>query len=104
MRKDPDVDADDRRVHTRHPVMWSGTLSAETAFDRYRLDCTIRNVSISGVHVLVDREVAAESAVTLKIRGVGEFRGRVARADGDSLGVRFDDAPEAVAELIKKKL
>lgn len=96
--------AEERRVHIRHPVMWSGTLSTETAFDRYRLDCTIRNISISGVHVLVDREVDEGSTVTLKIGRMGEFHGHVVRAEGENLGVQFDDAPDRVAKLIKKKL
>lgn len=98
------AEPDDRRRHTRHPVMWSGTLAADTPFDRYVLRCTIRNISISGVHVLVERTLDLDSEVSLRIDRLGEFKGRVVWNEGDKLGVQFEDAPDDVAALIRDNL
>ena len=96
-----DLSPQNRRIHPRYPVMWQGTISAETEFDAYVINCTIRNVSITGVHVLVDRAVASDSPVKLHISGVGVFEGRVSWSEDERLGVQFVDAPDDVAELIK---
>lgn len=93
-----------RRVHPRYPVMWQGSISTDTEFDAYVITCTIRNVSITGVHVLVDRAVASDSTVKLHISGLGVFEGRVSWSDDDRLGVQFVDAPDDIAELIKAKV
>ncbi len=94
----------ERRRHPRFPVMWSATLTAESDFDRYVLTCKIRNISISGLHVLVERALEKDRPVTLRIDRVGEFRGRVVWSEGGHLGVSFEDAAERVAELIMDKL
>ncbi len=83
--------------------MWSGTLTSETEFDLYVLDCQINNFSISGVHVLVERALDRNRPITLKINGVGEFKGQIAWSKGNQIGVRFDDAPDRVAALTQDK-
>lgn len=83
--------------------MWSGTLTSETVFDMYVLDCRINNFSISGVHVLVERALDRNRPITLKINGVGEFTGQIAWSKGNQIGVRFDDAPDRVAALTQDK-
>jgi hypothetical protein len=93
----------EQRRHPRHSVMWSGTLTAETEFDMYVLDCRINNFSISGVHVFVERALHTDHPITLKINGVGEFMGRIAWTEGNQIGVKFDDAPDRVAALTKDK-
>ncbi|MGF1639573.1 MAG: PilZ domain-containing protein [Rhodospirillales bacterium] len=104
MTETPGTPPREQRKHPRYPVMWSGTLSSDSAFDLYVLDCRISNFSISGVHVLVERTLVAGRPVTLDIRGVGAFKGRIAWADGDRIGVAFDDAPDHVAALTRDKL
>jgi len=94
----------ERRAYPRYPVMWTGSLSDVSEFDSYVLDCRIQNVSISGVHVLVDRTMAVDSAVTLRIGVLGEFRGTVVWTEGNAVGVRFDESPEQVAKLIKDRV
>jgi len=84
--------------------MWSGTLTSETEFDLFVLDCRINNFSISGVHVLVERALDSNRPITLKISGVGEFKGQIAWSKGNQIGVRFDDAPDRVAELTQGKV
>jgi hypothetical protein len=96
--------SEERRAHRRYPVLWSGTLSTGSTFDSYVLHCQIRNISISGLHVLVERHLAVGSAVVLRIDLVGTFRGRVAWSERDRLGIAFDESPERVAELIKDKV
>ncbi|MCW5698412.1 MAG: PilZ domain-containing protein [Rhodospirillales bacterium] len=91
----------ERRVHRRFPVLWSATMTAESALAPYVLNCDIRNISISGLHVLAERTLAAGTAVSLHIDRVGGFRGSVAWSAGDRLGIAFDESPERVAELIR---
>lgn len=91
----------ERRAHPRVAVLWNGSLSQEAQFDRSTLTCTIRNFSISGVHVLVDRRLQTDSPVILRIDRVGTFSGRVVWSDGSRLGIRFDEAPEQIAELTR---
>jgi hypothetical protein len=94
----------ERRAHRRFPVLWSATLTAGSTFDPHVLHCRIRNISIAGLHVLVERHLAVGSAVVLHIDRVGTFRGRVVWSEAERLGVAFDDSPEHVAELIKDKV
>jgi PilZ domain-containing protein len=96
-------DRAERRVNPRYPVMWSGELRAVSSFDWYILDCRIRNVSISGVHVLVDRSIEPGRAVVLRIANVGDFTGQVAWSEGDRLGICFDEASDRLAELIRNE-
>ena len=84
--------------------MWSGSLTSETEFDMYVLDCRISNFSISGVHVLVERALANDRPITLKINGVGEFKGRIAWSKDSQIGVEFDAAPDRIAALTKDKV
>jgi len=94
----------ERRSHPRNSVMWSGSLTSETKFDLYVLDCRINNFSIAGVHVMVERALGVDRPVTLKINGVGEFKGKIAWSKGNQIGVKFDDAPDRVAALTKDKV
>jgi hypothetical protein len=83
------LDSTDRRIHPRYPVMWSGELRADSDFDWYVLHCRIRNFSISGVHVLVDRSIEPGGSVVLRIAKVGDFAGQVvgAKATGWALAL-----------------
>jgi hypothetical protein len=94
----------ERRSYPRNSVLWSGTVTSETEFDLYVLDCRINNFSISGVHVLVERALDTNRPITLKINGVGEFKGRIVWSKGNQIGVTFDDAPDRVAALTRDKV
>ncbi|TVR98115.1 MAG: PilZ domain-containing protein [Rhodospirillales bacterium] len=94
----------DDRGRPRYPVLWSAKLTAETQFERYVLSGRIRNISISGVHVLVDKEVAPGSSVTLRIDRVGTFTGRIAWSQPDRLGIDFDNASEPLLALMVDRL
>jgi hypothetical protein len=102
MSADP-VDSADRRIHPRYSVMWSGELRAGSDFDWYVLHCRIRNFSISGVHVLVDRSIEPGGSVVLRIAKVGDFAGQVAWSKGNRLGICFDEASDRLAELIREE-
>jgi hypothetical protein len=97
------IDGAERRIHPRYPVMWSGELRAVSGFDWYVLHCRIRNFSISGVHVLVDRSIEPGRSVVLRIAKVGDFTGQVAWSEGNRLGIRFDEASDRLAELIREE-
>lgn len=94
---------DDRR-HARHPVLWSTMVTAEDSFERYVLNGKIRNISVSGVHVLVDKAIDPGCQVTLRINRVGTFSGQVAWCEDGRLGIAFDSASKAVVELVLARL
>ena len=104
---------DDRR-HSRHPVLWPTVVTAEGAtaegatangnFERYVLNGKIRNISISGVHVLVEKAIDPGCRVTLRIDRVGTFCGQVAWCEDGRIGVAFDAASKAVVELMLARL
>ena len=102
MSADP-LDSADRRIQPRYSVMWSGELRAGSDFDWYVLHCRIRNFSISGVHVLVDRSIEPGGSVVLRIANVGDFPGQVAWSKGNRLGICFDEASDRLAELIREE-
>jgi PilZ domain len=97
------VDSADRRIHPRYSVMWSGELRAGSGFDWYVLHCRIRNFSISGVHVLVDRSIEPGGSVVLRIANVGDFAGQVVWSEGNRLGICFGEASDRLAELIREE-
>lgn len=92
------------RAQPRFPVLWSAKLTADSQFERYVLSGRIRNISISGVHVLVDTEVAPGGTVTLRIDRVGTFTGRIAWSQPGRLGISFDDASEPMVALMVDRL
>jgi PilZ domain len=94
---------DDRR-HSRHPVLWPTMVTAEDSFDRYVLNGKIRNISVSGVHVLVEKAIDPGCQVTLRIDRVGTFCGQVAWCEDGRIGVAFDAASKAVVELMLARL
>jgi hypothetical protein len=99
----------DDRSHSRHPVLWPARVTAEGAaaegnFDRYVLNGKIRNISISGVHVLVEKAIEPGCRVTLRIDRVGTFCGQVTWCEDGRLGVAFDPASKAVVELMLARL
>lgn len=91
----------ERRGHRRYPVLWSASLSAESALAPHVLTCRIQNVSISGLHVLAETKLAPDTPVTLRIDRVGVFHGRVAWSNEDGIGVAFDENSHRIAELIR---
>ena len=93
----------DRR-HSRYPVLWSAMVTAEGKFDRYVINGKIRNISISGVHVLVDKTIDPGCMVTLRIDRVGTFSGRVAWCADGRLGIAFDPAARHVVELVLDRM
>ena len=104
MTKSTKAPRTERRGYPRQSVMWSAAVTSESEFDSYVLDCRINNFSISGVHVYVERALSKDRPITLRITGVGEFKGRVVWSEGNQIGVKFDDAPDRVAALTKDKL
>lgn len=91
----------DRRLHPRYPVMCAGELRVAGTFDWFVLNCQIRDISIAGVHVLVDRSLAPGDRLVLRIANVGDFPGEVAWAVDNRLGIRFDQAAQRLAELVR---
>jgi hypothetical protein len=94
---------DDRR-HSRHPVLWPTSVTADDSFEHYVLNGKIRNISVSGVHVLVDKSIDPGCRVTLRIDRLGTFCGQVVWCEDGRLGVAFDSASQAAVELVLARL
>lgn len=94
----------DDRQHARHPVLWSAMVSAEGKYEPYVLNGKIRNISVSGVQVLVDKTIEPGCRVTLRIHRLGTFSGHVTWCADDRLGVAFDSASKAAVELVLARL
>ena len=93
--------APERRIHPRYAVTCMGELHAPGPYDWFVLDCRFQDISISGVHVLVDRSLAAGDRLVLRIANVGQFPGTVVWAQEDRLGIRFDQEARRLAELAR---
>jgi hypothetical protein len=81
------------------PQQATATVPEEGSFERFILSGSLCNLRIQGVHVLVDRSLATDSAVRLRLHGVGCFDGRIAWRAADRIGVSFVAQPERVIEL-----
>jgi pilus assembly protein CpaF len=84
-----------RRIDIRKAVLWSATLSARGE----KSECRIVNISTTGAKVRTSAELAVGEQITLVIRTLGEFRGRIVWAGGGEIGVHFlDSSGEELAQ------
>jgi pilus assembly protein CpaF len=77
-----------RRIDIRKAVLWSATLIAHGD----KSECRIVNISTTGAKVRSSADLAIGEQITLVIRTLGEFRGRIVWAGGGEVGVHFLDA------------
>ena len=96
-----DEDADrNRRQYRRTSAMLSGTLFHDDRVD----DCVIFNLSLGGAMVRFSESLADGAAVTLSVSRAGALRAEAVWQTGKTIGLRFFDAPERVADVIGNTL
>ncbi len=64
------------------------------------LDCEIVNISFGGAQVRAGKVLNNGDMVVLEIEPFGSFNMEVRWSDGKDTGLRFDDDPAKVAELV----
>lgn len=86
----------DRRQHKRIALLHSASLREGERI----ADCVIRDISVSGARLIIERRLGRERELVLDIAGVGGLNGRLVWQRADQAGIRFVDAPEAVRSHI----
>ncbi len=64
------------------------------------MDCEIVNISFGGAQIRLARALNNGDMVVLEIEPFGSFNMEVRWSDGKDTGIRFDDDPAKVAELV----
>jgi PilZ domain len=75
----------DAREERRRQLLWSGMLQTAQGPS----PCVVVDISRGGAHVARAPSVAVGQSVTLKVRGLGMFRGKVVWCDTGDLGIAF---------------
>jgi hypothetical protein len=83
----------DDREERRRQLLWSGIL--QTA--RGPVQCIVVDMSHGGARLTAAAFVTVGQAVTLKVAGMGMFRGTVVWAEQGTIGVKFIDDKAATA-------
>ncbi len=90
----------DRQRHPRHSTMCPGELISG---DR-TVECTVLNISVGGAKLRLAESIETNSRVRLRINRVGEFTGRVAWRNGDTMGIEFQDDLTELARIVEDVL
>ena len=87
----------DRRQYRRFPILESGLLH----MDELQVDCQVIDVSANGVRVRpVGYVPKPKTKCRFMLARLGMFDAQVCWQDDDSIGIRFAEAPEHVAERV----
>jgi PilZ domain len=90
------AEGSDRRNHERTPLLYSGSL-----YDGERtVDCVIRDISLSGARLLVERRIAQQERFILDIDGVGLIPSKIVWQTRDQAGIAFLSDPGTVKSWI----
>ncbi len=92
---DPTDGANDRKFE-RKDVLFAARLYV----GKDGMECEIVNISFGGAQVRVGKTLNNGDMVVLEIEPFGSFNMEVRWSDGKDTGVRFDDDPAKVAELV----
>ena len=87
---------EDRRQYPRATTVMRGQLICE---DR-RIDGIVLDVSVNGVKIKVEEHLSIGTAVKLFVAGSVYFGGQIAWCHGDAVGVRFENHPEKIAQIM----
>ena len=88
------------RATVRKRVLWAARI--EAAGRQY--DCVVVDLSLGGAKLDVAAPVAQGDAVTLILERFGSFRAEIAWRDDGSIGLRFAEDPQRIADLIGGRL
>ena len=87
---------DNLREHTRKDVLFS----TEILFGEKTISCEVIDISNGGLRVRADWALPRGEQVTLKIDKMGDFTVKVVWVRKGELGLKFNDDPERVANLM----
>lgn len=97
----PVIAGAERRRFRRYPVLESGLIFTREGC----LDCQVVDVSANGVRVRPVGKLSDRPGTCRFLLGrMGAFEAEVCWEGPDSIGIRFGDAPEAVAKRYKELL
>jgi PilZ domain len=88
----PEIALEDREARRRQ-LLWSGVL--QTA--RGPVQCIVVDISEGGARLSAAAAVAVGQSVTLKVQGMGMYRGSVVWTEAGTIGVKFAAASGATA-------
>lgn len=86
----------DRRQHKRIALLHSASLRD----GERRVDCVIRDISMSGARIIIERRLAKQRELVLDIVGVGALNGWLVWQRADEAGIRFLEEPGTVKSHI----
>jgi len=85
-----------RRQDERYPSLLDATLSHGDQI----FQCRLKNISVGGAMVELDREIDTKDAVTLNLGAFGEFACEIIWQNKTRLGLTFLDKTGKMAEVI----
>jgi hypothetical protein len=85
----------DRRQHKRAHVLFPGRLISGNRTVRG----LVTDLSVNGARVQLDHPDSFRSAVTLRLAGSIDFHVEIVWDQGKCLGLRFREAPDAIARI-----
>jgi hypothetical protein len=86
----------ERRQHKRIALLHSASLRE----GERSVDCVIRDISMSGARIIIERRLAQQRELVLDIAGVGGLNGRLVWQRADEAGIRFIEEPATVKSHI----
>ena len=87
----------ERRAYWRNTVVWNGNLTIEES----SVECVVLNVSANGAKLHFSQPIDfADPTGVLTIPRLGEFGAEIAWVKGNTIGLRFEEPPERVQQLI----
>tara|TARA_R110002096_G_scaffold350622_1_gene543875 strand:+ start:270 stop:704 length:435 start_codon:yes stop_codon:yes gene_type:complete len=87
------MSTDDKRLDTRLPVLWTGTLTTE---DDTEYPCEVRDISLAGTLISTSANIPMGERILLEIKGLGEFAAEVKWQGSAQLGLLILAGPDLV--------
>ena len=88
------------RSAVRKRVLWA----AKLGHGAQRFDCVVADLSLGGARVHLAEPIANGERVSLALDRLGTLRAEVVWQEGHSIGLRFVDEPQKIAETIGARL
>ena len=95
-----DAREEERRQFRRFDRLASG----EIAVDGRQLDCQVLDVSLGGARVRPVGNIGTAERMDFGVASLGPIRSEVRWRSGDSVGLRFLDAPSTVLNILQAYL
>jgi hypothetical protein len=83
------------RGTVRKRVLWA----AELAHGAKRFDCVVVDLSLGGARIHLAQPVTKGELVTLVLGRLPALKAEIVWQEGHSIGLRFTEAPERIAEI-----